>query len=322
MPQEGKALMRAAQHIYSTKWLMSPAIAILIVEVMRMKYAKHLRVLVFFISLLYFGYQIWIGQRSGVIGVGLLLLASYYLPDKKFNKLKMKKVILISFIILICAGFVSKFRGEVYLGSTFEDLKDFINKPLSTQLSELFIALPTGGGSPSWYGAEITMYMNYLRVIPAYVDYDYGEFYLGLLTHWIPRIIWHNKPYLGERKKGELESVIGTSHVSGPAVTMLGMYYLHFGIPGVLIGMFLTGIFLGAIENWWKFNCDNYGVLLIYLMVFTLGLSVIGNGFLAGIHFWFPFYVLPVIIGLIYLRFRYKKVRANTFVLKSIAKYE
>lgn len=276
-------------YLYGAQWLLNPALIILIVEISRMRLARFLKIFVYIFAVSYFGYQIFIGQRSGVASVGLLLLSSYYLPNQRFNRLKLIKLFPAVFIIIIATGFVSKFRGEIYVGSTFEGIRDFIQNPFSVQVSELFVSTPTGGGA-DWYGAEITMYMNYLRVIPKYVDYDYGEFYLGYLTIWIPRILWPNKPFLGEKKKIELENVIGTSHVSGPAVTMLGMYHLHFGIPGIIIGMFLSGILLGAIEYWRKYNPDNYGVTLIFLVSFTLGLSVVSNGFLAGLHFWVPFF--------------------------------
>ncbi len=306
-PRGKGAYEASTAYLYGARWLLSPALAILIVESARIQKARLLKLLIIIASVCYFAFQIWIGQRAGVVNVGALLLASYYLPKRRFRKINLKKLFLAILIIVIGAGFVSAFRSELYIGSSFEEINKFLEKPVPTMLSDLLSAIVTGGGS-SWYTSEITMFMNFMRIIPQYVAFDYGVYYFDFLTVWIPRLLWPGKPYLGLQKKVELEQLIGTSHLSGPSVTMLGMYYLHFGFLGIVVGCLLTGLIFGTLERWMKQNENNYGVLLIYLMLFQNGIdSVMGNGFFSGIVFTVPFLVLPMLGSFIYLRLRYRK---------------
>jgi len=310
VPRGGGAYEESTAYFYGAKWLLLPGLVILITELRhKRKRSDLINLITFSIAVFYFLYQIFIGQRSGIFAVGLTLLAAYLLPQNKYLKIKIKNTILFGIIIIVFIGFVSLFRGEFYIGSPLEGVKEFFKKPFYIQIQDLIIeGTLKGGTSESFEGNEITMYMTYIKIIPEYVDYDYGKFYLQYLFHWIPRIIWTGKPNLQLEKKFEIERVIGTSHISGPAVTMLGMYHLHFGIPGIIFGVFFTGVILGALEYWRKLNPNNYGILLIYIMFSMSGLgAVVSNGLLAGLPDKMLWSFFPILGAFIFIKLKTRR---------------
>jgi len=85
---------------------------------------------------------------------------------------------------------------------------------------------------------------------PEKIPYWDGETYKPMVTSWIPRMLWKNKP---QEKSGYAfgyrYSLIGLAdkHMSYnlPWVTEL---YVNFGPAGVILGMSLIGLFLGLLE--------------------------------------------------------------------------
>ncbi len=61
--------------------------------------------------------------------------------------------------------------------------------------------LDLGAAAERGTEAEDNEYVNSCQVIGTIFDngkYQYGTGHLGLLVHWVPRILWHDKPVLGE----------------------------------------------------------------------------------------------------------------------------
>lgn len=100
---------------------------------------------------------------------------------------------------------------------------------------------------------------------PKNVPYWEGETYRPMVTSWIPRVLWKNKP---EEKSGYAfgvrYSLIGEKdkHMSYnlPWITEL---YVNFGRVGVVVGMALIGLFLAVLEcifNKRKMKVVEFGV--------------------------------------------------------------
>ena len=92
---------------------------------------------------------------------------------------------------------------------------------------------------------------------PDKVPYWRGETYKPLLTSWIPRAVWKNKPE--ERAGGKFGLRYGFMTTDSAQGSMNIPWniemYANFGIWGVLIGSVIVGIGLGTIDR--IFNSPN-----------------------------------------------------------------
>ena len=300
------AFQSSTAYIYAAKWLLVPAFAILFIEIARKGASRRVTYIAYFTAILFFLYQIWIGQRSGVFLMGVAILAWYYLPRLKTTKLPLMKISIVVTLVFMLVGFVAKFRGNIYLGSDFTELKYFADKSPEEQLVSLFSSIikPT----KTSFNSEVDGYFGTLNVVPDQVGYDYGKYYLRYSYCWIPRLIWHNKPYVKDTIRNLVDAV---SAMYCGTNTMLGMYYYNFGLFGIFLGSFVTGICLGALEYWRKLRPDNYGVLLVYLLFFQWGRGVVmSEGLLGGLETTIPFSVMPILGAFWYLKL--KKKQTNT----------
>lgn len=290
-------------YIYNATWLLVPGIAILGLEMYRKKMSFLYRYSVVIFIALYFLFQVYIGQRSGILSVGLLILALIYLPNNGFKKLPVRNLLTVALVLLLLIGFVRNFRGEVYYGSDLTSVQEFAKKDIVEQTTQLLSSLGGEADDISWRETEIVMYFRYLEAIPSKVDYDYGYYFLNYFVWWIPRTIWPDRPDLRQEKKVEMERAIGTSHLSGPSVTMLGFNYMHFGAISILVLMYLYGVLFGVLEKVRKFNPENEFVLITYIIFFQSGvMDMLGSGFFQSFHTWAPFKLLPLILVLIMIK--------------------
>ena len=85
------------------------------------------------------------------------------------------------------------------------------------------------------YGGFLLM----MDTVPTKSEYDYGASYLRLLSTYIPRIIWRNKPIYG-REQWVNAWIAGSefkrdSDFTGPAIGILGATQLNGGALGTFI---------------------------------------------------------------------------------------
>jgi hypothetical protein len=90
----------------------------------------------------------------------------------------------------------------------------------------------------------ITSLAAVLRDVPDLVPYRHGEtLILAPIGILVPRILWPDKPLINVgREFGvtfRLVNVVDRQTYIAPS--LVGEYYWNFGLPGVVIGMFLTG---------------------------------------------------------------------------------
>ena len=139
--------------------------------------------------------------------------------------------------------------------------------------------------------SEVVMLMEILDHVPGEVSFDYGFYYLNYSVWWIPRSVWPDRPDLRQFKKLELEHVIGTSHISGPSITGIGMDFLEGGLFGIALfglftGMFYEHLYRKALFS--RVHVYRYAAFIAILVV-----SVLGSGIWATFHNWAPSILLP-----------------------------
>ena len=86
---------------------------------------------------------------------------------------------------------------------------------------------------------------------PQKVPFLSGESYKPLMTAVVPRLIWPDKPEerfgntFGKRYGFLPEAEDGTNSVNCPWLTEM---YANFGVTGVMVGMFVVGLMIAALE--------------------------------------------------------------------------
>lgn len=109
--------------------------------------------------------------------------------------------------------------------------------------------------------AQITLLSKVVKETPKIVPYWNGETYIPLLTGFIPRIIWPDKPeILVANQFGHRYRYIATNDRNTSInLPWLVEMYANFGYWGVILGMPLAGIFLAFIDR--KLNAPSMNAL-------------------------------------------------------------
>ena len=288
-------------YIYEARWLLLPGIAILLAA--RIKYARNwLSIAIVLIILLGLVYNFWLGQRSGIFGhVFALLAAARIMLGRKPST----PSVLVAFLAAtILIGFIKQFRTEFYLGSDFARLKTFIQQPILDIVQASVLTHFEGdeehsSGSLQYegdYSMDIKLYTDYVALVPQLVNYDYGVFYLQHFVKWIPRLVWPDRPDFREEKKKEFETLLGTSHYSTFTPTILGMYWMHFGVISVVFLSLFTGLFYSFFDAHGRASPYTNPICAVFFLS-TVGSGagdVIGLGPLFAFEFWAPFVAVPL----------------------------
>ncbi len=112
-----------------------------------------------------------------------------------------------------------------------------------------------------------------------------------LLTFSPPRFLWKDKPKSANVNSNEFGHRIGVltpdDKITGVGPTAIGDWYMQFGLIGIIVGMFLTGIIFKIIYNYFivKTEGSSSGVLIYSLVWIQL---------IKGIEDW----VAPIYVGL------------------------
>jgi oligosaccharide repeat unit polymerase len=111
-------------------------------------------------------------------------------------------------------------------------------------------------------GHELGQFRDFvatLEGVPGKLEFQHGRTFLSI----IPGAPFPTAGYLYSSTFTPRLYAAGTS-VSN---TLLGELFMNFGIPGILIGMLLFGLGIGAIERWFQRNRGRTGALLVYAAV-------------------------------------------------------
>ena len=131
--------------------------------------------------------------------------------------------------------------------------------------------------------------------IPQKESFMNGRTFTYLLYHPIPRSIFPSKP--NPPVQEAVYKIFNNERIvkSGMAFPNIGEFYINFGILGVVIGMFLFGIFIRfayrkVIKYPTRFNIVSYSILWPYL------LQYISRGYFVQIITGAIFLYAPLII--------------------------
>lgn len=244
-------------------------------------------------------YNLMLGQRTGIY---LAVLSTLYVRAVWRRRLPKVATILAALgVAAVLMGFMALTRGDYHLNSSFLTTRKLLEKPPGEVLKETTLNNVSGIG----YGPdnEMVLFAGLIRVFPQVVDYDYFKYYTSFLYSWIPRMAWPSRPGPTRDKLLEGLSATGADQRSGPTPTMLGMFYMHFGVVSVLLLSFLTGLFLAFIDANGLVAFGNPSAAVVFISMAGAGLSMpMGMGVFASLPILLPFTVVPVVVGLWWAR--------------------
>ncbi len=134
-----------------------------------------------------------------------------------------------------------------------------------------------------------------IRETPREVPFQYGKTLYILLLFPVPRLIWPGKPVM------DIGGWITEVYGSGPGIrsstgpTQVGDFYLNFGWPGIIGGMFLIGLLIRILHE----TCGRRPLVAPGVLVMVVSLQQIGFGFMANVASSYGtllFAVAPVIL--------------------------
>jgi hypothetical protein len=106
---------------------------------------------------------------------------------------------------------------------------------------------------------------NVMRETPANVPYWNGETYYPLLTKWIPRALWQDKPKetVPQAYGHRYNFIAPENDETQYAITHLTEFYVNFGIGGAVVGMFLMGLIYGCLQACFIHRRSGIGAVIV-----------------------------------------------------------
>jgi oligosaccharide repeat unit polymerase len=208
-------------------------------------------------------------------------LSPFIFKFLKVPKLR-KKTFLILLVIFIIILVVSSLVGEIRKG-----LWKQTEVSLNTTLDSMFL---------SFLQSNFEIYKSYyvlVKEIPKNHDFTYGKQISYTFKYIIPRFLWNSKPE--PEGKILLRNVFGEiAYLSGIAWPNIGEYYSEFGIFGVVILMFILGIFLKFIKNLITHK-ENINSLVLYSILYSSLIQIIFRGYTPS-NFWMIFFFFLIVL--------------------------
>jgi hypothetical protein len=169
------------------------------------------------------------------------------------------------------------------------------------QRSPVSALLDDAVGSRDWMGVgPIAVVVE--RVPEAY-PFQYGKTLASILWEPIPRTIWKSKPpvRIGPEIGPPVYRFHPSERISGDPPGILGEFWLNGGPIGVILGMAILGVGIGAVARWYDMVDSTAGLSALFYGVIGIGVClqlpiadftgiltiVVQNLVILAILFWF-----------------------------------
>lgn len=112
---------------------------------------------------------------------------------------------------------------------------------------------------------QMEVFATVIGITPIQIPFWNGQSYLDLLTLPVPRSLWPDKPIPARLILGQLIR----GHDIGIPVTMIGEFYINFGIFGIVTGMSLFGVLCRSLDRWAYMFRDYPTVIIFYAFMLS-----------------------------------------------------
>lgn len=159
------------------------------------------------------------------------------------------------FPLMVILAFARAARHKIRSASEDEGIISILSN-IATQASEYIDQIYASIDKSSIYLMTLNIdfpwayeaYLNIVNYVPRYVEYTWGFSYYRWLFVLIPRSLWPEKP---ENLSAQyIYSFVDPGwHGHSSAILLLGEFHWNFGLPGIIIGMFMTGLLIRLLQN-------------------------------------------------------------------------
>jgi len=177
-------------------------------------------------------FAIYSSSRTNLLG---LIIVNLILIHHLFHKLKLLNVTLI-------------FTSIILLSSAIVGIRNTRSNVYTTLLENLRITTTIQNIVASRDLADITTVAHIVRYIEETGDLRLGETFTNLLTRFIPRALWPNKPLNVGVEVSDLfyDEALGRRNDTGVPPSIIAELFWNFHIAGVIFGMILFGTIIRA----------------------------------------------------------------------------
>jgi hypothetical protein len=228
-------------------------------------------------------YSILWGRRTFVAWLVISIFTMYYLRRGRVPRLL--TVAFFGLFLFAAMTATLAYRMELHLGSSLEALG-------------AIDPVQTAPGTVSGIGDEFDSFLAIVSLYPERLPYDYFWLYSMIPLHPIPRMWWPGKPALFVSSWDDL---LFESHLAvGASESLLGDFYIQLGVAGVVIGMFVCGMFVKFVFAYLQRAPLNGWIQLLYAVAIGNFPSLIVQSGISAVWKWLPFMV-PAIVATAWL---------------------
>ena len=143
---------------------------------------------------------------------------------------------------------------------------------------------------------DFKVFYSILNVVPEHFGFLYGsQMILYSLILLIPRAIWPGKPL------PQIYDIVGATYgnqavINGVAYPNLGEYYVEFGVVGIIVCMFILGLFCRYARNLYVKRQGLSLSLVLYSLVYGALFQIIIRGYMPQNFTMMLFLLAPVIL--------------------------
>ncbi|MDR3620374.1 MAG: hypothetical protein P4L85_13570 [Paludisphaera borealis] len=246
---------------------------------------------------------IWMfnGKRShSLIGV-LATVCAYYSAHMK--RPSWSVLAITSFVGALVVSLAIGWRNNADYERSFSGFSQFVGDfKLSKILDSLDIADEESAKEMvSYETKEYGGFLLMLDAVPMKSAYDYGTSYIRIVSTFIPRLIWTNKPLFG--RKEWVDAWIASSELerddefTGPAIGILGATQLNGGAVGTLIVLAVIALFLRSAYDYSRLHADAPWVQFTWsIFFFNAWFMVVCDDPMVWFYFNWGFSAMPTVV--------------------------
>ncbi|MFH1370999.1 MAG: hypothetical protein ABII09_06905 [Planctomycetota bacterium] len=177
---------------------------------------------------------LFIGMKSAVVGFAVVLIVLHHYIKKRFSYLKMAIIAAALVALLPLLNSYKKYG----LHSAEMIWREYDPTDIRF-LSYLTLARSAGAD----------MFFLSIDKTPEKLPFQYGRTLLRVITSFVPRPLWTDKPWSFGMEFNE-KYVAKPGFIASVSPATISELYINFALPGVIIGFFVIGVFLRAMYQY------------------------------------------------------------------------
>ncbi len=256
-----------------------------------------------FVAAAYVAIWMFNGKRShSLIGVLATVCAMYITRLKRPSwPVLMATACAGSLVVAIAIGWRNNLNYEFSVAGFTQYLSDFkmakVLESLNIQDQEESLELK------SYETTEYGGFLLMMDTVPEKSGYDYGSNYIRIVSTFIPRILWPDKPLFGRQEwvsawiaGSELER---DEDFTSPAIGILGATQLNGGPVGTLVVLACMALLLRTSYEYLQLHAEVPWVQFWWAIVFyNAWFMVVGDDPMVWFYYNWGFSTLPIVVAL------------------------